>query len=196
MYYKTAAQNSTDTPFHFLVIKCNHYDHSSRYELPVKPSPNLPTTHAVNVYPSTCFFEGTTLSEGRGTPHPFEIFGHPALPDSLYTFTPHSNEGAKDPKWKDKPCFGWNITNVETAPHLQLQWLLEAYRLFPQKDSFFITPKSKSPQAYFFNKLAGNNTLMQQVKSGTSEADIRKSWQPQLDTYRLIRKKYLLYDDF
>ena len=195
-YYQSSAQNSTDTTFHFLVIKCADYTHSSHYVLPVKPSPNLPDAAAISWYPSTCLFEGTTLSEGRGTEHPFTIFGHPSLPRTLYTFTPHSNEGAKDPKWKDKTCYGWNIT-AETAPsHVELKWLLQSYQLFPQKDSFFIKPKSGKQTDYFFNRLAGNGTLMQQIIDGKSEADIRKSWQPQLDAFKQIRKKYLLYQDF
>ncbi len=195
-YYQSSAQNSAATPFHFLVIKCAGYTHKSHYVLPQKPSPNLPDSTAISWYPSTCFFEGTTLSEGRGTKHPFTTFGHPLLSQSLYAFTPHSNEGAKDPKWKDKTCYGWNITEEKTPAQIDLKWLLQAYQLFPQKDSFFIKPKSGKPTDYFFNKLAGNGTLMQQITDGKSEADIRKSWQPQLDAFKQIRKKYLLYKDF
>ena len=195
-WYQMSAQNSVDTPFHFLVIKCANYTHKKKYHLPVAPSPNLPDMNAVYWYPSTCFFEGTTLSEGRGTEHPFTIFGHPSLPNHLYAFTPHNNAGATSPKWKDTKCFGWNITGDVTQPQLQLQWLLQAYHLFPQKDSFFIQPKSKLPKDYFFTKLAGSPVLMQQIIDGKSEADIRKSWQPQLATFKQIRKKYLLYQDF
>ena len=195
-WYTKGTQNSADTPFHFLVIKCDNYTHSSQYILPVKPSPNLPDMNAVYWYPSTCFFEGTTLSEGRGTEHPFTIFGHPLLPDTLYAFTPHSNEGATAPKWKDKTCFGWNITNEKSPPQIDLKWLLQAYRLFPQKDSFFIKPKSNKPTDYFFNKLVGNNSLRQQLMEGKTESEIRASWQPQLTAFKQIRKKYLLYKDF
>ncbi len=195
-WYQTSAQNSNDTPFHFLVIKCAGYTHKKKYTLPVPPSPNLPDMQSVYWYPSTCYFEGTTLSEGRGTEHPFTIFGHPSLPDSLYAFTPHSNAGATSPKWKDTQCYGWNITNEKTKPQLQLQWLLQAFAVFPQKDSFFIASKSKQPKDYFFTKLAGSPILIQQMKEGKKEAEIRASWQSQLDVFKQIRKKYLLYEDF
>ena len=194
--YKKTTQPSADTPFYFMVITCANYNHNSRYILPVPPSPNLAEQNAVYWYPSTCFFEGTTCSEGRGTAHPFLIFGHPSLPSHLYAFTPHSNEGAKDPKWKDKRCYGWNISTEETKPQLQLKWLLGSYQMFPQKDSFFIRPKSGKATDYFFNKLAGNNILMQQMITGTSESDIRASWQPAILAFKKIRQKYLLYEDF
>lgn len=186
--------------FKLTVIKCKNYTHKSRYVLPVKPSPNLPDIDAIYWYPSTCFFEGTVLSEGRGTEHPFQIFGHPDLPDSLYAFTPKSNAGAQDPKWKEKVCYGWNLAAMKEATpgRLQLKWLIKAYRLFPDKQNFFIKPKkfNPEPQDYFFNKLAGNNELMQQLKGGKTESEICKSWQPQLDAFKKIRKKYLLYPDF
>jgi uncharacterized protein YbbC (DUF1343 family) len=190
------ANASKDTPIHFVVIKCAGYTHKSTYQLPVHPSPNLLNMHAIYMYPSTCLFEGTALSEGRGTPHPFEYFGHPSLPDNLFQFTPQSTAAAGALKLKDKLCYGWNITDAPVKPQLQLQWLLEAYRLFPKKDSFFIQPKSKQPEDYFFNKLAGNKTLMQQIIAGKTEAQIRASWKPQIEAFKRIRKKYLLYDDF
>ncbi|MGI8951598.1 MAG: exo-beta-N-acetylmuramidase NamZ family protein [Chitinophagaceae bacterium] len=194
-YYRTA-KATADTPIHFVVIKCANYTHKNKYVLPVKPSPNLPFVSSVYWYPSTCFFEGTIISEGRGTEKPFEIFGHPKLPDSLYKFIPHSTEGAKDPKFKDQICYGWNISNETPSNKIELQWLLNAYKLFPDKDSFFIKPKSNNPKNYFFNKLSGNDELMLQIIEGKSEKEIRESWQPKLDTFKKIRKKYLLYPDF
>jgi uncharacterized protein YbbC (DUF1343 family) len=107
-YYKTA-ENSKDTPFHFQIIKCADYDHNSKYVLPVKPSPNLPEIQSIYWYPSTCFFEATVLSEGRGTEKPFQIFGHPSLPKNLFSFMPTANEGNKDPKLKNQQCYGWNL---------------------------------------------------------------------------------------
>jgi uncharacterized protein YbbC (DUF1343 family) len=193
-WYENYAQNSTDTPFHFLVIKCEHYDHNSRYRLPVKPSPNLPGMGSIYWYPSTCFFEGTNLSEGRGTDAPFQIFGAPSLPDSMYAFTPVSKPGATAPKYVNQLCYGWNVSNkkADTAK-LNLHYLIKAYTLFPDKDNFFIKPKTGD---YFFNKLAGNSILMQQIKDGKTEDEIRASWQPALEAFRQIRKKYLLYEDF
>jgi uncharacterized protein YbbC (DUF1343 family) len=201
-YYNTAKNSPPDTMFHFLVIKCENYTHKSKYVLPIKPSPNLPEIQSIYWYPSTCYFEGTVLSEGRGTDKPFEIFGHPSLPKNLYKFTPTSKEGAKDPKLKDQVCYGWNISgtpeqvlkNVDNK--IQLKYLLNAYKLFPDKENFFIKPKSGNMDESFFNKLAGNATLMQQIQSGNSEQDIRKSWQPKLNEFKKIRKKYLLYPDF
>lgn len=201
-YYKNFAQNSVDTPFHFQVIKCGNYTHSSKYVLPVRPSPNLPNIQSIYLYPSTCFFEGTVLSEGRGTDKPFQVFGHPSLPKNLYSFTPNPNEGAKNSKLYGKLCYGWDLSGTtekvleETNGKIQLKWLQEAYRLFPAKDSFFILPKSGKMEESFFNKLAGNNQLWQQVKNQTSEAEIRKSWEPGLSEFKKTRKKYLLYEDF
>ncbi|MDE3235963.1 MAG: DUF1343 domain-containing protein [Bacteroidota bacterium] len=200
--YYLRAKHSKDTAFHFLVIKCSGYTHKSKYILPVKPSPNLPDMASVYWYASNCFFEGTVLSEGRGTPHPFCIFGHPSLPPSLYAFTPVSTDGAKDPKLKNRQCYGWNLygNNAEVLHsinnQIQLSYLLEAYRLFPDKEHFFLPSKSNAPTASFFNKLAGSNRLMEQIKAEKTEAEIRASWQPQLDTFKKIRKKYLLYTDF
>ncbi|MEP6594727.1 MAG: DUF1343 domain-containing protein [Ginsengibacter sp.] len=193
-YYQTA-QNSADTPFHFLVIKCKNYDHKSNYILPVRPSPNLPEIQSVYLYPSTCFFETTVLSEGRGTDKPFQIFGHPSLPKTLFSFTPQSTEGAKDPKLKYQVCYGWNLSGTpeevrKKIDHkIQLNWILQAYKLFPEKDKFFLSSTS-------LNKLAGNDMLMQQIKRGNSENEIRKSWEPALSNFKKIRKKYLLYEDF
>jgi uncharacterized protein YbbC (DUF1343 family) len=193
-YYKHA-QNSKDTPFHFLVIKCLNYDHKSKYILPIRPSPNLPEIQSVYWYPSTCFFEGTNLSEGRGTEKPFQYFGHPSLPKTLFSFTPHSMEGAKDPKLKDKVCYGWNLSGTpeqvlkQVNNKIQLKWISQAYKLFPDKEKFFLNSKS-------LNRLAGNDVLMQQIKDGKSEEEIRKSWEPALNKYKVIRKKYLLYKDF
>jgi uncharacterized protein YbbC (DUF1343 family) len=200
-YYKRA-ENCPDTLFHFQVIKCANYTHKSKYILPVKPSPNLPDMASVYWYGSTCLFEGTALSEGRGTDHPFCIFGHPSLPDNLYAFTPTSRDGAKEPKLKDKLCYGWNLygSNEEVLKKvdgkMQLKYLLESYRLFPDKDNFFNKPKSGKPTDYFFNKLAGSNQLMEQIKAGKTEAQIRQSWEPGLSAFKKIRKKYLLYADF
>jgi uncharacterized protein YbbC (DUF1343 family) len=150
---------------------------------------------SVYCYPSTCFFEGTLLSEGRGTDKPFQIFGHPNLPKHLYSFTPNPKEGAKQSKCYGQTCYGWNIHDAETAllkslqKKIRIDFLLEAYQLFPGKDSFFLKND-------FFNQLAGNDMLMKQIKSGKTELEIRKSWQPGLQKFKAIRKKYLLYQDF
>jgi uncharacterized protein YbbC (DUF1343 family) len=193
-YYRTA-NNSPDTPFHFQVIKCQDYTHNSKYVLPVRPSPNLPEIQSIYLYPSTCFFEGTVFSEGRGTDKPFEVFGHPLLSKDLYSFVPKPNEGAKSSKHYFETCYGWNLHDdpqkvlKEVNGRIQLKWLLNAYKVFPGQDSFFL-------KTNHFNRLAGNDILMQQVKDGKSEDEIRKSWEPALEKFKAIRKKYLLYSDF
>jgi uncharacterized protein YbbC (DUF1343 family) len=194
-YYRTTAQNSVDTPFHFLVIKCVDYNHKSKYVLPVKPSPNIPDIQSVYWYASHCFFEGTAIAEGRGTPKPFQWVGHPSLPKNLFSFTPHSTEGAPNPKYKDQVCYGWNVSGTPEEVlkmidgRLQLKYLLEAYRLFPDKENFFRKDNG-------FNRLAGNDELMKQIKEGKTEEEIRASWEPKLSEFKKIRKKYLLYPDF
>jgi len=193
--YNLGTQPTADTPFHTLVIKCQNYDHNTKYVLPVRPSPNLPEIQSIYWYPSTCYFEGTVLSEGRGTDKPFQIFGHPSLPKNLYAFTPVPHPGATEPKLKDKLCYGWNITGTTTQVlknvngRIQLKYLIQAYKLFPDKPNFFLKTGG-------FNRLVGNDLLMQQIKDGKSETEIRKSWQPGLTKFKEIRKKYLLYTDF
>lgn len=192
----------TEGKFALRIITCQNYSHKSRYTLPVKPSPNLPDIRSIYLYPSTCFFEGTVFSEGRGTATPFQVFGHPSLPRTLYSFTPNPNEGAKSSKHFGQVCYGWNLSGTvaevekEVDGRLQLKWLMEAYRLFPGKDSFFIKPKSGRMEDCFFDKLAGNSDLRKQLEAGVSEEVIRKSWEPELSKFKLIRKRYLLYEDF
>ena len=193
--YNITTNPTADTPFHVTVIKCKNYDHNTKYILPVNPSPNLKEMQSVYLYPSICFFEGTVISEGRGTDKPFQVFGHPALPKNLYSFTPKPNEGSKSSKCFYLQCYGWNLSGSTEAilkkldGKIQLNYLIEAYKLFPGKDSFFLKNN-------FFNKLAGNDILMQQIKNGTPENEIRKSWEPSLTAFKTIRKKYLLYKDF
>ncbi|MEP6711511.1 MAG: DUF1343 domain-containing protein [Ferruginibacter sp.] len=193
--YNVTTNPTVDTPFHVQVIKCKNYDHNTKYILPVMPSPNLKEMQAIYWYPSTCFVEGTVMSEGRGTDKPFEIFGHPALPKNLYAFTPRPNAGAKSSKCFYLQCYGFNLSgsNEEVLQKvegkIQLKYFLEAYKLFPGKDSFFL-------KTNYIDKLAGNDIFMQQVKNGMPENEIRKSWEPALTAFKATRKKYLLYEDF
>lgn len=175
------------------VIKCLHYTHNSLYQLPAKPSPNLHDMASIYLYPSLCFFEGTPCSVGRGTKYPFQLFGYPDFPDSLYSFTPQPELGATEPKLKGQVCYGFLVaTNAKEAlekvgHHLQLRWIIEAYHLFPDKEHFF---------DQHFTRLAGTDKLQQEIKEGWSEERIRKSWQPGLKKFEQIRKEYLLYPDF
>ncbi|NDE09530.1 MAG: DUF1343 domain-containing protein [Chitinophagia bacterium] len=177
------------------IIPCKNYDHNSKYVLPVAPSPNLKSMQAIYLYPSTCFFEGTLLSEGRGTEAPFQIFGHPSLPNNLYSFIPKPTAGAKNSKCFYQKCYGWYKAGSNEAVlqdlnnTIQIKYMLDAYQLFPGKDSFFLKNN-------FFNQLAGTDLLMAQIKQEVNENDIRKSWKPLVDSFKKIRKKYLLYKDF
>ncbi len=181
--------------FQLEIITCKNYDHKTKYNLPVNPSPNLRTMGAIYLYPSTCFFEGTIFSEGRGTDKPFQIYGHPNMPKNLFSFIPIPNEGAKSSKCYNQVCYGYDLSgsNEEVLKKvdgkIQLKYILNAYKIFPGKDSFFLKNN-------FINKLAGNDVFQQQIKAGKTEAEIRKSWQPALVNFKAVRKKYLLYKDF
>lgn len=172
------------------VIPCLHYTHDSLYQLPVPPSPNLRNMNAVYLYPSLCLFEGTAMSVGRGTDHPFEIFGHPDFPEQSFQFVPKSQPGALHPLYENQVCYGFSLiqspakTLAEIDHHLQLKWLIQAYQLFPDHAHFF--------NAYF-QKLAGNDDLQRQIENGLSEQAIRQSWKPALKRFLRIRAKYLLY---
>jgi uncharacterized protein YbbC (DUF1343 family) len=204
MEYNRKSISSSDTPFHFLVIKNEGYTHKSYYELPVAPSPNLPNMQSVLLYSSTCYFEGTDVSLGRGTNKPFQVYGHPTMSKDLFSFTPRSVPGAKNPPHLNATCYGADLSNIVMDmdkpewQRIQLKYLMDAYRLFPDKSKFFLKPAKQNPQPqdYFFNKLAGNAHLMRQIIDGTPEAEIRKSWEPGLKAFKEMRKKYLLYPDF
>lgn len=174
------------------VIPCLNYDHTMYYVLPVSPSPNLPNMNAVYLYPSTCFFEGTVLSEGRGTAFPFEVFGHPLLENADFTFVPESIPGkSANPKWKGETCMGVDLrylrNNKDRERQINLGWLMFAYENYPEKEAFFIP---------YFEKLAGTANLRQQIVEGMTEDEIRKGWSNELKAFKKIRKKYLLYPDF
>ena len=167
------------------VMPLKKWKHADGYSLPIKPSPNLPNDHAILMYPSTCLFEGTSLSIGRGTRSPFELVGHPDLKQYAFSFTPISIPGmAKTPVLQDKQCFGLDLRNAKPTDFINLDYLIELYQGFPQKDKFFIS---------YIDKLAGTATLREQIKSGMKAADIRKSWQPGLENFKKIRARYLLY---
>ncbi len=169
------------------VVPCVSYFHGKTYLLPVKPSPNLPNDHAIKLYPSTCFFEGTVLSEGRGTLMPFEIFGHPDLKGD-FSFTPISIEGMSlYPKLKGQLCFGKDLRSFEPENgwnQIFLSWIVDSYKQYPDKKNFFIP---------HFDMLAGTNTLREQIESGLTEEEIRRSWESDLEAYKTMRFQYLLY---
>ncbi len=169
------------------IINLKNYTHQTPYSLPIKPSPNLPNDVAINLYTSLCFFEGTTLSAGRGTNMQFQIFGAPNLPTEFYpfTFTPQPNEGSKYPKFKNKTCYGLDLREHKRLNKLNLEWLIEAYTSTGKKKDFF-TP--------FFTKLAGTTKLQEQIEMGYTYREIRKSWLKDLEAYDKMRESYLLYE--
>ena len=174
------------------VIPCSGYTHNTSYELPVAPSPNLPNMRAIYLYPSICFFEGTVASEGRGTPHQFQVYGHPDYPEGDYTFTPVPMPGARYPKLEGKLCHGYSLVgrepdSIRAEARVNLSYLIEFYRNFPDKDNFFL-------KNLFFDKLAGGAQLRQQIIAGKTEEEIRESWKEGLDAFRKVRRKYLLYE--
>lgn len=173
------------------IIKIANYNHSLSYQLPVNPSPNLNTAQSILLYPSVCLFEGTTLSLGRGTLFPFQVIGHPLLKGKyIYSFTPVSIAGmSEDPPQKNQLCYGidlkgYNTDKLRSSGKINLTWLIELYKAFPDKAHFF--------NAYF-TKLAGTETLRKQIEAGKSEKEIRDSWEPALSNFKTMRRKYLLY---
>ena len=171
------------------VIKCLNYTHKTLYELPVKPSPNLPNQTSVYLYPSICFFEGTNISLGRGTSFPFQVFGSPDLPDRGFSFIPESVPGAKKPPLLGVKCFGTDLRDaikrgLVPKPEINLEWLISAYKDFPKKDKFFNS---------YFDVLAGGSGLREQIQKGMTAGQIRESWKEGLAKYAKIREKYLLY---
>jgi uncharacterized protein YbbC (DUF1343 family) len=180
------------------IIPVKNYAHNMEYTLPVSPSPNLNTQQAILLYPSLCLFEGTVISQGRGTRMPFTVLGSPAL-KGLYqfTFTPVSIPGMSEtPLHQDQACYGldlrkYDMTGLRRSGRINIQWIMEMYKAYPFKDKFFDMTQSK--QMGNIDKLAGTTLFKQQIIAGKSEAAIRKSWEPQLSAYKAMRKKYLLY---
>lgn len=173
-----------------IVIKCNNYTHISLYELPIKPSPNLPNQTSIYLYPSLCFFEGTAISLGRGTLFPFQVFGSPDLPDRGFSFIPQSFPGAKNPPLLGIRCFGTDLRDalknkLVPEPELNLEWLISAYQDFPKKDKFFNS---------YFDVLAGGPVLREQIQKGMTSEQIRATWREGLAKFSKIREKYLLYE--
>jgi len=168
------------------VIRCKNYTHKYRYALPVKPSPNLPNDLAIALYPSLCLFEGTVISVGRGTQAPFTQIGHPLFKGMPHRFTPKSIDGmSKYPKYENQVCYG---IKFQRAKHeFTLSYLIDFYNIYNGDEPYFND---------YFNKLAGNETLQQQIMSGMTEEEIKATWQEDLNSFKAKRKRYLLYEDF
>ncbi len=173
------------------VMTCASYEHNTFYAPPIKPSPNLPDIRAILLYPSTCFFEGTTLSLGRGTEKQFQLIGHPAL-KSVFSFTPQPNEGSKEPPQKGVTCYGMDLSSlsldeIRSMKKLNLAYLIDFYKQMKLVNQPFFL------ETNFIDKLAGTDQLRKQLTNGTPEADIRTSWKKGLEAFAGVRQKYLLY---
>ncbi|MGM9829834.1 MAG: exo-beta-N-acetylmuramidase NamZ domain-containing protein [Muribaculaceae bacterium] len=170
------------------VIKCKNYTHQSRYVLPVAPSPNLPNMHSIYLYPSTCYFEATPVSLGRGTDKPFQVYGHPNMKGYDFSFTPRSIPGAKNPPQLDRECYGRDLTQIPDdeiiAKGINLEYVIDAYRNLNLDDHFFRS---------FFELLIGNGKVRKMIKEGKSADEIKATWSEDLARFKEQRRPYLLY---
>ncbi|MDG4950255.1 DUF1343 domain-containing protein [Weeksellaceae bacterium KMM 9724] len=170
------------------VIPLQNYTHETHYDLPVKPSPNLPNAQSINLYPSICFFEGANVSEGRGTEKQFQVYGSPYLKNMPFKFTPKPNEGAKNPQFNGEVCYGEDLSQVEPLSEVSLKWLIKAYKN-NTKQPFF----TKNSGAFWIDKLAGTADLRHQIEKGWTEEQIKATWQDGLEKFKKTRAKYLIY---
>ncbi|WP_104734454.1 exo-beta-N-acetylmuramidase NamZ family protein [Hanstruepera ponticola] len=169
------------------IIPIKNYTHQTPYSLPLRPSPNLPNDQSIKLYPSLGLFEGTNINAGRGTEFQFQRYGAPFLnPKTMtFTYTPEPNFGAKNPKHKNKACYGEDLSDVK-IDGMTLKWIIKAYQNSTDKSLFFLTDG--------FTKHAGTAKLQQQIEAGLTEKEIRQTWQEDLETFKKTRKKYLLYE--
>jgi len=172
------------------VVNCANYTHDTPYVLPIKPSPNLPNNLSIYYYPSLCLFEGTVVGVGRGTNKQFQVLGYPDATLGESSFTPEPIPGATNPRYKGEECRGFDMSGVDPKEvyknnQLNLRLLISFYQDAKDKDAFF-TP--------FFKKLAGTDQLQKQIKEGLTEAEIKRSWAADLEAFKTMRSKYLLYD--
>ncbi len=170
------------------IIPIKHYTHNTSYSLPIRPSPNLPNDQSITLYPSLGLFEGTNINAGRGTEFQFQRFGAPFLNKASlkFTYTPVANFGAKYPKHKNKLCYGKDLRDEGLHGVMTLKWVIEAYENSNDKSLFFNTNN--------FTKHAGTATLQKQIEAGLDEASIKATWQDDLEAFKIIREKYLIYN--
>jgi uncharacterized protein YbbC (DUF1343 family) len=172
------------------VVSCENYTHQTLYELPIAPSPNLPNIHSIYLYPSTCLFEGTVMSLGRGTSFPFEVYGHPDYKNSTFSFTPRSVSGAKNPPLLNKECFGVDLREIPNNEVIEkgfdLSYVIDAYNNLNIGNKFFTS---------FFEKLVGVDYIRQDIIAGKSADEIKDKWADDVVKFRSQRKPYLLYNE-
>ena len=171
-----------------VVVPCRGYDHTTHYELPIAPSPNLPTQHSIYLYPSTCLFEGTVVSMGRGTDAPFEVYGHPKMTNREFSFTPQSNAGSKNPPHNGKLCYGEDLRGLDDEmvwrEGLDLRYVIDAYNDLNMGEAFF------KPM---FEKLIGVDYVREMIMQGSSAEEIEAMWAEDVEEFKVLRRKYLLY---
>ena len=172
------------------VVRCRNYTHHTHYELPIAPSPNLPTQHSIYLYPSTCLFEGTVVSMGRGTEAPFEVYGHPDIKGRVFSFVPQPNAGSKTPPHSGKVCYGEDLRSVADEDiwreGVNLRYVIDAYNDLQLGDKFF-TP--------MFEKLIGVGYVREMIKEGRTAEEIEAMWQAELEEYKVLRRGYLIYEE-
>ena len=171
-----------------LVVPCENYTHQTRYELPIAPSPNLRTMKAIYLYPSTCYFEATPVSLGRGTDMPFLVYGHPDMKNRTFEFTPRSVPGAKNPPLLDEHCWGVDLRDISDedaiAQGINLEYVIDAYNDLGMGDKFFRN---------FFELLIGRGDIRQMIEDGKSAAEIKATWADDVAKFKEQRRPYLLY---
>ena len=177
-------------PAKLTVVKCQNYDHTTHYTLPIAPSPNLPTQHSIYLYPTTCLFEGTVLSMGRGTEAPFELYGHPDLKGYDFTFTPMPNAGSAKPPHMGKPCYGKDLRTLPNeviwTEGIDLNYIVEAYHNLGLGEKFF---------TQMFEKLIGVGYVREMIMEGHTAKDIEAMWTEDVENFKAQRRKYLLYNE-
>ena len=172
------------------IVPLTNYTHRKKYTLPVKPSPNLPNDHSINLYPSTCLFEGTNVNEGRGTELQFQVYGSPYLKNMPFTYTPTSKPGATSPKFKDEVCFGENLVEEPFMNEISLKWLINAYNNNTKQPFWTLNGKK-----LWIDQLSGTAELRKQIEAGWSEEQIKATWQKDLEEFKNVRAKYLIYEE-
>ena len=170
------------------VIALENYTHQSEYQLPIRPSPNLPNDISINLYPSLGLFEGTNVNAGRGTEFQFQRYGASFMDSTKYDFSyvPEPNFGSKYPKEEGKTCYGRDLSHVPRMSEVSMEWIIDAYKNTLDKSKFFLTDG--------FTKHAGTPLLQQQIENGMTNNEIKATWQADLEDFRKIRAKYLIYD--
>lgn len=172
------------------VVRCRNYNHQTRYELPIAPSPNLPTQHSIYLYPTTCLFEGTVMSLGRGTDYPFEVYGHPNMSGQEFSFTPRPNAGSKHPPHEGEVCYGKDLRNIADeellSEGINLEYLIDAYRNLNIGEQFF---------TQMFEKLIGVDYVRCMIIEGYDAEAIESRWAEDVAEFKILRSKYLLYDE-